>query len=133
MRGPENALGNAGEIRAPAAWRTRIPEELTHNVVTELCIDALERFAQDPERPFFLQCGYTDPHHPFTPPGKYWDMYDPAEIPIPGSLGAKHTDPPPFIGRLKDASREEPLTELMCTLMLLMNERLASQLRSHTG
>ena len=104
LRGPENALGNAGEIRAPQAWRTRIPEELYPTTwVTELCIDALERFAQDPERPFFLQCGYTDPHHPFTPPGKYWDMYDPAEIPIPGSLGAKHTDPPPFIGRLKDA------------------------------
>ena len=30
-------------------------------------------------------------------------MYDPAEIPVPGSLGAEHTDPPPFIGRLKEA------------------------------
>ena len=22
-------------------------------------------------------------HHPFTPPGKYWDMYDPADGELP--------------------------------------------------
>ena len=26
---------------------------------------------------------FPDPHHPFTPPGKYWDMYKPEEMPIP--------------------------------------------------
>ena len=39
-------------------------------------------------------------------------MCDPAEINT-RLLGAKHTDPPPFIGRLKDALAQEPLTELM--------------------
>ena len=29
---------------------------------------------------------FPDPHHPFTPPGKYWDMYDPNEIPLPESF-----------------------------------------------
>lgn len=31
-------------------------------------------------QPFFLQCSFPDPHHPFTPPGRYWDMYDPAAM-----------------------------------------------------
>jgi arylsulfatase A-like enzyme len=99
LRGPENALKNSG-ISAPQAWRTRIPEELyPTNWITNLTIDCLERYATD-DQPFFIQCGYTDPHHPFTPPGKYWDMYDPADIPAPSSLGAKHSNPPPFISDL---------------------------------
>ncbi len=104
LRGPENALDNTGEIRAPQAWRTRIPEELYPTTwITDLTIDCLERCAADPETPFYIQCGYTDPHHPFTPPGRYWDMYDPVDIPAPASLGAEHTDPPPFIGMLHKA------------------------------
>ena len=102
LRGPENALKNSG-ISAPQAWRTRIPEELyPTNWITNLTIDCLERYATD-DQPFFIQCGYTDPHHPFTPPGKYWDMYDPADIPAPSSLGAKHNNPPPFISDLRSS------------------------------
>jgi arylsulfatase A-like enzyme len=102
LRGPENSLSNTKNIRAPQAWQTRVPEELYPTTwVTELTIDCLERYAKDPDKPFFIQCGYTDPHHPFTPPGKYWDMYDPNDIPVPVSLGAQHIDPPPFIRNLK--------------------------------
>ena len=104
LRGPENALDNRG-ISAPQAWRTRVPEELYPTTwITDLTIDCLERYAgDDSDQPFFIQCGYTDPHHPFTPPGKYWDMYDPADVPAPPSLNADHKDPPPFIGQLNQA------------------------------
>ncbi len=100
--GPENALENSG-IRAPQACRTRMPEELYPTTwITDLTIDFLERHAKaGSDQPFFLQCGFTDPHHPFTPPGKYWDMYDPADIPVPESLGKPHRDPPPFIAALE--------------------------------
>ena len=102
LRGPENALENFG-ISAPQAWRTRIPEELYPTTwITDLTIDCLERYAKD-DQPFFIQCGYTDPHHPFTPPGKYWDMYDPADIPAPSSLGIEHNNPPPFIATLQSS------------------------------
>src|SRR5262249_35006643 len=43
------------------------------------------------QRPFFLQCSFPDPHHPFTPPGRYWDMYDPAAMPLPPSFGCGDT------------------------------------------
>jgi arylsulfatase A-like enzyme len=47
----------------------------------------LEDFAKkDSDKPFFIQCSFPDPHHPFTPPGRYWDMYDPDRIALPSSF-----------------------------------------------
>jgi iduronate 2-sulfatase len=34
------------------------------------------------DRPFFLAVGFYKPHLPFVAPKRYWDMYDPAEIPL---------------------------------------------------
>jgi iduronate 2-sulfatase len=34
------------------------------------------------EKPFYLGLGYFRPHLPFAVPKKYWDMYDPDEIPL---------------------------------------------------
>jgi iduronate 2-sulfatase len=33
--------------------------------------------------PFFLALGFTKPHLPFCAPRKYWDLYDPATLPMP--------------------------------------------------
>ncbi|RZV48127.1 MAG: sulfatase, partial [Acidimicrobiales bacterium] len=38
-------------------------------------------------QPFILMVSFPDPHHPFTPPGKYWDMYDPDDMPLPANFG----------------------------------------------
>ncbi|MEX2579308.1 MAG: sulfatase [Verrucomicrobiales bacterium] len=35
------------------------------------------------EQPFFLAVGFWRPHLPFVAPKKYWDLYDPAAIPLP--------------------------------------------------
>jgi arylsulfatase A-like enzyme len=99
LRGPDNAL-DRGAIAAPQAWRTRMPEALYPTTfVQEMGIEMLERFAEQPDRPFFLQYSFPDPHHPFTPPGRYWDMYDPDSIPVPASHGADHVDPSSFFHR----------------------------------
>lgn len=34
-------------------------------------------------QPFFLALGFTKPHLPFCAPKTYWDLYDPAKLPIP--------------------------------------------------
>lgn len=84
--GPQNALPD-NRINAPQAWRTAVPEDLYS---TSWIADRAESWIEDQaveEEPFFLQMSFPDPHHPFTPPGKYWDMYDPAEIPLPASFG----------------------------------------------
>ena len=34
-------------------------------------------------QPFFLAVGFLKPHLPFVAPKKYWDLYDPNQIPVP--------------------------------------------------
>lgn len=109
LRGAKNQLpGN--QYIAPQAWRTRVPEELYPTAyVAERTIKYLENYSRtDQAQPFFIQCSFPDPHHPFTPPGRYWDMYDPKEIPLPPSFHAG----------------ERPIAP---HLQLLYNERAANQ------
>ncbi len=35
------------------------------------------------EQPFFIAAGFVRPHLPFCAPKKYWDLYDPAKLPMP--------------------------------------------------
>ena len=84
--GKENALPD-NRIKAPQAWRTAVPEELySTSWIADRAGDWLEERAGE-DAPFFLQMSFPDPHHPFTPPGRYWDMYDPSEIELPRSFG----------------------------------------------
>ena len=103
LRGPENQLpGN--RYTAPQAWRTRMPEALYPTAyVAERTMMYLEHYARtDRSRPFYLQCSFPDPHHPFTPPGRYWDMYDPETIPLPSSFHAGERAIPPHLKNLYD-------------------------------
>jgi iduronate 2-sulfatase len=38
---------------------------------------------KNPQQPFFMALGFNRPHLPFSVPKKYWDMYDPDELPMP--------------------------------------------------
>ncbi len=84
--GKKNALPD-NRINAPQAWRTAVPEELYS---TSWIADRTEAYLAEQaeaDEPFSLQMSFPDPHHPFTPPGKYWDMYDPEDIELPASFG----------------------------------------------
>ncbi|GAA0881286.1 sulfatase [Algoriphagus jejuensis] len=48
---------------------------------TTAAIEILQELATQSE-PFFLSVGYYRPHLPFNAPKKYWDLYDPMEIPL---------------------------------------------------
>ena len=99
--GPENALSD-NRINAPQAWRTAVPEELYSTTwIADQSEDFLTRQTEQ-DQPFFLQMSYPDPHHPFTPPGRYWDMYDPEEMALPMSFG--QGDLPP-ISAMREALR----------------------------
>jgi arylsulfatase A-like enzyme len=98
--GPANAL--PGSALAPQAWRTAVPEELyPTSFVEQRTIAALEHFARNDGSPFLLQCSFPDPHHPFTPPGRYWDMYAPADIDLPPSFGLIDPAEPALLSRLR--------------------------------
>ncbi len=97
--GPDNALADS-RIDAPQAWRTAVPEELYSTAWIADRSEAWLTERAERDQPFFLQMSFPDPHHPFTPPGKYWDMYDPAGMKLPASFGKG--DLPP-IRAMRDA------------------------------
>ncbi|HEX8203421.1 MAG TPA: sulfatase [Isosphaeraceae bacterium] len=61
----------------------------------ERTIDYLRRYAQA-DRPFFLACGFTKPHSPPTAPVRFFDLYDPAQIPLPPDFAPRPTVPEGF-------------------------------------
>lgn len=64
----------------PQAKRTRMPEELyPTRYIENQTVEWINQQA-DPEQPFFLFVSFPDPHHPFNPPGKYWDRYQPEQF-----------------------------------------------------
>jgi len=118
VTGQEHALPTPDYAlsRARQAWRTRVPEALstTSYVGAQTCrlLDDYARAAQ----PFFIQCSFPDPHHPFTPPGRFWDMYDPQDMVLPASFHAPTSGPLPHLDwmhRERDAGRAVKHTPAM--------------------
>jgi arylsulfatase A-like enzyme len=72
------------KIRRGMAWESLDlgDSELGDGQIADLAISALER-TRDREKPLFLAVGFLRPHLPFVAPKKYWDLYDPSELPQP--------------------------------------------------
>jgi arylsulfatase A-like enzyme len=107
-RGPEKALDNASP-RPPQVWRTAVPEKLYPTTyVADMACDFL---AEEDARPFLLVVSFPDPHHPFTPPGRYHDLYDPDEVELPASFnhptGAR-TDLPEHVLQAYKVGDQDP-------------------------
>jgi arylsulfatase A-like enzyme len=86
LRDPRNQLPH--DCVCPQAIRTPIPEELypTSYIADRTC-EWLGRYAKgERSQPFFLMMSFPDPHHPFTPPGRYWSMYSPQDMALPPSF-----------------------------------------------
>lgn len=81
LRGPENQFPH--DYTCPQAFRTKVPEEFySTSYIAKQAMEYLEARKGNP-KPFFLMVSFPDPHHPFNPPGKYWDMYKPEEMIVP--------------------------------------------------
>ena len=89
----------------PQAFRTSIPEEYYPTTyIREKTIEYLDRHVSSTDdKPFFLMASFPDPHHPFTPPGKYWDMYKPEDMEVPSSFDYGNVEPPPHVKWARDA------------------------------
>jgi len=109
--GPDNQLdGNAYTV--PQAWRTAVPAEWHASSFVADRVEAwLDQAAENGE-PFFLQASFLEPHHPFTPPGPYWGMYRPEDMPVPPAFRTRDWSPPPHVYALLQAhERGDPLTD----------------------
>jgi arylsulfatase A-like enzyme len=56
-------------------------------------IQFLERYK---DRPFFLAVGFAKPHSPPAAPQKLFDLYDPAQMPLPPDFATRPAAPPGF-------------------------------------
>jgi len=68
-----------------AAWESPDVEDEAYadGRIAQRGIERLRALKENPEKPFFLAVGFARPHMPFSAPKKYWDMYDPMELPMP--------------------------------------------------
>ncbi|MDM9559931.1 sulfatase family protein [Bordetella petrii] len=123
--GPEHAVPTPefALTESRQAWRTRVPEECSTTAYVGDRTIAMLREHRPGGRPFFIQCSFPDPHHPFTPHGKYWDMYRPEDVALPDSFHASRAaghEPPPHVRWLyqqRDAGKAVKHTPAMfaCT------------------
>jgi len=90
--GPKNQLPH--DFSRPDAVRTRLPEEAySTSFVRDRAVEFIQNHAAD-DHPYFLLVSFPDPHHPFTPPGKYWDMYSRGDMVLPASFGGMSNGTP---------------------------------------
>ncbi len=81
-------------------WNHEVPEELySTTFVKENTINFLKKFSKGEylKEKFFTFCSFPDPHHPYSPPGKYFDMYNPDDINLPESFYDNHEKSPKFM------------------------------------
>ncbi|MGY9057616.1 MAG: sulfatase family protein, partial [Alphaproteobacteria bacterium] len=84
------------DYTCPQAYRTPIPEELYPSAfVKERTVEYLNS-RQGNDQPFFAFVSFPDPHHPFNPPGKYWDMYSPEDFSLDLPYEAHQNPTPPM-------------------------------------
>ncbi|GHA43825.1 sulfatase [Amylibacter ulvae] len=91
----------AHDYTCPQAYRTPIPEEFYPTTwIADKAIEYLGNTAKKAD-PFFAFVSFPDPHHPFNPPGKYWDMYAPEQFQVDLPYEA-HQNPSPPMKYLND-------------------------------
>ncbi|MFT4727725.1 MAG: arylsulfatase A-like enzyme [Granulosicoccus sp.] len=100
------------DYTCPQAYRTPIPEELyPTSWVADQAVEYISSNNND-DTPFFTFVSFPDPHHPFNPPGKYWDMYSPDEFELEVPYDA-HKNPTPPLKWLEQNWRDgsKPMTK----------------------
>ncbi|MCC6006572.1 MAG: sulfatase-like hydrolase/transferase [Rhodobacteraceae bacterium] len=98
LHDPANQLPH--NYSCPQAYRTPVPEESYSTFwIANRASDWISAQAGEDD-PFFAFVSFPDPHHPFNPPGRYWDMYSPDQFALDRPY-ASHSNPPPPIEALR--------------------------------
>lgn len=93
--GPENATVRLADWEQ--VYKTSVPPDLHPSAyVGTKAVEHINKFAQQ-EQPFFMFVSFPDPHHPFSPPDGYADMYSPEEVDLPVGFHQDHSKSPPHI------------------------------------
>ncbi len=76
------------------------------NFVTERTIDFIDDAVAAGE-PFYAWASYPDPHHPMTPPGRWFDRHDPADMELPASIDDPLEHAPEYLRRFQHHSLDK--------------------------
>ena len=73
------------ELPRGAAWEAPdvLDDAYADGRVANHAIERLRWHKAHADEPFFMAVGFARPHLPFCVPKKYWDLYDPAKLPMP--------------------------------------------------
>lgn len=108
---PETLGGPGKSSKQYSGWdqvyQTAIPAEAhPTSYVSEKAIEHLKDAAGQ-DQPFFMFVSFPDPHHPFSPPAGYSDLYDPADVPLPLGFDQDHSASPGHVRSMME-HRGEP-------------------------
>jgi arylsulfatase A-like enzyme len=101
--GEAKALERSG-VHAPQVYKPQVDENLypTHFIAEKTTEYIDQHLKKESNEPFFIQCSFPDPHHPFTPPGHYYSMYSPEDVQLPQSFYTPSPDATPPLRHLWD-------------------------------
>lgn len=82
------------ELPRGAAWEKPnvLDDAYGDGRIAKHAIDRLRKLSNS-EKPFFMAVGFARPHLPFSVPKKYWDMYNPKQLPMPEFEGQPEEAP----------------------------------------
>ena len=94
---------NAAEHNRQTYASAIAPEHYPTRFVGDSTINWLNQHAaEQPDTPFFVWCSIPDPHLPWTPPQKYYDMYTPSEVELPDSFYESPRTQTPLLNAVND-------------------------------
>ncbi len=107
-------LGNIRSLPRGAAFEAPVAkdEDYADGRVAAETIRRLEAAKARREKdgtPFFITAGFVRPHLPFSAPKKYWDMFDPAKLPMPKIKTFPKDAPPVALKRAGEISAYIPV------------------------
>ncbi len=106
LAGAEKRIDSQGNERGPATESADVDDEAyADGAVATEAIKRLNAAAKNNQTPFFLAVGFIRPHLPFVAPKKYWDLYDPTQLPMPQITNAPRLAPsyaPTGFGELRN-------------------------------
>jgi iduronate 2-sulfatase len=79
--------------------------------VASHAIDRLRELNKNPDKPFFMAVGFARPHLPFCAPKKYWDLYNPDDLPMPAFEGQPEGAPQCALKRKGEITQFFPIPE----------------------
>ncbi len=120
------------DYTCPQAIRTKIPEELYSTSYIADQASAWIKAREGNPKPFFLMVSFPDPHHPFNPPGKYWDMYRPEEMPLPSVYGENDWEPPEYVKIAERDRAKDPSMGQAAGYSVAVSAREAQEARALT-